>query len=76
MGRAVCHGERQARAGPVDDPIYVLFDFSRGSPLETPALLAVASFHGHGPIGTYSVCFSSVLIVRTTTSPLFTPTRT
>ena len=27
---------------------FLLFDFSRGSPLETPALLAVALFHGHG----------------------------
>jgi len=27
---------------------FLLFDFSRGSPLETPALLAAALFHGHG----------------------------
>ncbi len=27
---------------------FLLFDFSRGAPFETPALLAVALFHGHG----------------------------
>ncbi len=50
---------------------FLLFDFSRGSPLETPALLAVALFHGHGTRASILPLAAEYSVVHLTAFVLF-----